>query len=343
MTDTPTSSALATTGNTSVGVFDGIEAFDAAQRMAKALSSSTLVPTAYQGQQGLANSLIALEMAGRMRLSPLVVMQNLSIIHGRPSWSSSFLIATVNASGRFTPLRFVFDDPARPTSCYAAATDKASGEELIGETITLEMAKREGWSTKNGSKWLTMPGQMLRYRAASFWTRVYCPEVSLGLVTQEEAIDVEPVSVSVEPAPASAPVLAAGTFTTAEEAVAAAVVEPEPEAFDATEMTQLADRAVERMAQLVSIRQVDDAITWAEKAQMEALLLEADMPRIEKAAADRRKFLAAPLTVAQRQTLVSALASDSAAFRAAFEIPADAELAPAITQRQHQEWANAQR
>lgn len=342
MTDTPTSSALATTGNTSaVGVFDGIEAFDAAQRMAKALSSSTLVPTAYQGQQGLANSLIALEMAGRMRLSPLVVMQNLSIIHGRPSWSSSFLIATVNASGRFSPLRFVFDDPATPTSCYAAATDKASGEELIGETITLEMARREGWSTKNGSKWLTMPGQMLRYRAASFWTRVYCPEVSLGLVTQEEAIDVEPVSVSVEPAPA--PVLAAGTFATAGDAVAAAVVEPEPEpvALDTTEA--LADRAVERLAQLVTIREVEAAIKWAADAKAEGLLLEADMTRIEKAAADRRKFLAAPLTVAQRQTLVSALASDSAAFRAAFEIPADAELAPAITQRQHQEWANAQR
>ena len=313
--------------------------------MAKALSSSTLVPTAYQGQQGLANSLIALEMAGRMRLSPLVVMQNLSIIHGRPSWSSSFLIATVNASGRFTPLRFVFDDPATPTSCYAAATDKASGEELIGETITLEMAKREGWSTKNGSKWLTMPGQMLRYRAASFWTRVYCPEVSLGLVTQEEAIDVEPVSVSVEPAPA--PVLAAGTFATAGDAVAAAVVEPEPEpepvAPGTTEATQLADRAVERLVQLVTLREVEAAIKWAADAQAEGLILDADMPRIEKAAADRRKFLAAPLTVAQRQTLVSALASDSAAFRAAFEIPADAELAPAITQRQHQEWANAQR
>ena len=313
----------------------------AAPDRAKSLSSSTLVPTAYQGQQGLANSLIALEMAGRMRLSPLVVMQNLSIIHGRPSWSSSFLIATVNASGRFTPLRFVFDDPAKPTSCYAAATDKASGEELIGETITMEMAKREGWSTKSGSKWLTMPGQMLRYRAASFWARVYCPEVSLGLTTQEEAIDVEPVSVSVEPAPT--PVLAAGTFTTAEEAVTAAVVEPEPVAPDTTEATQLADRAVERMAQLVTIRQVDDAIAWAEKAQLEALLLEADMPRIEKAAADRRKLLAAPLTVAQRQTLVSALASDSEAFRAEFGLAADAELAPAITQRQHQEWFNAQR
>jgi hypothetical protein len=69
-------------------VFSGLAAFDAAQRMARALCSSTLVPREYQGQQGLANSLIALEIAGRMRLSPLVVMQNMTPIHGRPTRSS---------------------------------------------------------------------------------------------------------------------------------------------------------------------------------------------------------------------------------------------------------------
>lgn len=174
-------------------VFGGISSFDAAQRMAKALSSSTLVPQSYQGQNGLANSLIALEIAGRMRMSPLLVMQNLHIVQGRPSWSSQFLIATVNACGRFSPLRFVFDDATNPTWCYAEAKDLATGEVLQGERITAEMAKREGWSTKTGSKWQTMPGQMFRYRAAAFWVRVYCPEISLGLVTQDEAIDAEPV------------------------------------------------------------------------------------------------------------------------------------------------------
>jgi hypothetical protein len=118
-------------------VFSGLAAFDAAQRMARALCSSTLVPREYQGQQGLANSLIALEIAGRMRLSPLVVMQNMTPIHGRPTWSSKFLIATVNASGRFSPLRFVFDNPDAPTRCRAVATDKATAEVLEGETITV--------------------------------------------------------------------------------------------------------------------------------------------------------------------------------------------------------------
>jgi len=199
-TDTSTSTALAAPGEV-LQVFSGIAAFDAAQRMARALCSSTLVPRDYQGQQGLANSLIALEIAARMRLSPLVVMQNMTPIHGRPTWSSKFLIATVNASGRFSPLRFVFDDKEKPSRCHAVATDKATGEVLEGETITLELARKEGWwsrKDRNGnetSKWQTMTGQMLRYRAAAWWANVYCPEIALGLITQEEALDIEAVAV----------------------------------------------------------------------------------------------------------------------------------------------------
>jgi len=214
----PSSSALATASPTQIaapkpapadissGVFSGIAAFEAAQRMAQALCTSTMVPSEYRGQQGLSNSLIALEIAARMGLSPLVVMQNMTPIHGKPSWSSSFLIATVNASGRFTPLRFVFDDKDNPSSCFAVARDKATGEVLEGQLISIEMAKREGWWSrpdrygKETSKWQSMTGQMLRYRASAFWVKVYCPEISLGLMTQDEVADVQAVVVgSVEP------------------------------------------------------------------------------------------------------------------------------------------------
>jgi len=228
------SSALVSAGDT-LQVFSGIAAFDAAQRMARALCSSSLVPREYQGQQGLANSLIALEIAGRMRLSPLVVMQNMAPIHGRPTWSSKFLIATVNASGRFSPLRFVFDDKEKPTRCTAVATDKATGEVLEGETITLELARREGWWSRKDrqgnetSKWQTMTGQMLRYRAAAWWANVYCPEIALGLITQEEALDIEPVSVREAGGSTDT-----GTGNQATPAALPQVSEGAPDAFSAT-------------------------------------------------------------------------------------------------------------
>ena len=190
------STAITTQSNGSV--FSGIQAFEDAQRIAKALASSTLIPPQFQGQQGFANCLVALEIANRMGISPFLAMQHLHVIHGRPSWSSSFIIAMVNGCGRFSPLRFEISGTGESLACYAVATDLASEQELKGPTITMVMAKKEGWTTKTGSKWATMPDLMIRYRAAAFWGRLYASDLLLGLQTQEEAIDIQPVTVKTE-------------------------------------------------------------------------------------------------------------------------------------------------
>lgn len=169
--------------------FNSASSWELAQRIAKAFSSSTLVPAQYQGN--LANCLIALEMANRMGASPLQVMQNLYIVHGNPGWSSKFLIACFNQCGRFSALRYEFERDAKgkATGCRAWAVERATGEKLVGATITTDMANAEGWSTKSGSKWKTMPEQMLMYRAAAFFVRTYAPEISMGLRTADEIAD----------------------------------------------------------------------------------------------------------------------------------------------------------
>lgn len=167
-------------------------AFSLAVRQAKALTSSTLVPEAYRGDKNLGNAMIALEVANRIGASPIMVMQNLYVVHGRPSWSSTFLIATVNACGRFTPLRFEvvgLDPDAEDYRVRAVAKDKESGETCEGPWITWKMVKAEGWAGKTGSKWKTMPSLMFNYRAAAFWSRLYAPELSLGIHTAEEVQD----------------------------------------------------------------------------------------------------------------------------------------------------------
>jgi hypothetical protein len=158
--------------------------FEHAQRIAKLLSSSDLVPNQYKGN--IANTMVALEMAHRMNASPLMVMQNLHIIHGRPSWGSSFIIASLNSCGRFGTLRF----ESTPTSCKAVTMDKQSGAILEGPTVTMEMAKLEGWLDKPGSKWKTMPELMLKYRAAAFFGRLYAPEIMMGLYSADEIQDI---------------------------------------------------------------------------------------------------------------------------------------------------------
>lgn len=174
--------------------FESIDSFRAAQSMALALCKSSIVPVAYQGEQNMGNVLIALDMAMRARVSVMAVMQNMHVIHGKPGWGSPFLIGQINSCGRFTPLRFEFRGEERKSGwgCRAYATEKATGEVLQGTWITWDMAQKEGWVTRKDSKWATMPEQMIVYRAASFWSRVFAPDISLGMHTVEELEDITP-------------------------------------------------------------------------------------------------------------------------------------------------------
>jgi hypothetical protein len=171
-----------------VSVFSNAESFELAQRQAKVLSASQLVPKTYQGN--IADCIIAIETASRIGASPLMVMQNLYIVHGKPAWSSNFLIATLNASPNWGAIGYE-ENTDNGGSCRAYAEDKRTGELKYGIWVSMAMAKAEGWSEKSGSKWKTMPQLMLRYRAAAFFVRQFAPEISMGIHTYEEVIDVQ--------------------------------------------------------------------------------------------------------------------------------------------------------
>lgn len=180
--------------------FGNIQCFADAQRMAKALCSSSIVPANYQGEANMGNCVIALEISNRIGASVLAVMQNLYVVHGKPGWSSQFLISCINASRKFTPLRYKMTGEKGKDSwgCIAWATDK-TGEVLESPEVTIEMAKAEGWYGKNGSKWKTMPELMLRYRTATFFARLYAPELTMGIQTAEELTDFVDVEATVVP------------------------------------------------------------------------------------------------------------------------------------------------
>ena len=174
-----------------LSAFSSENAFVSVQRMAKALASSTLVPDAYRGEANLGNCIIALELSQRIGASVMAVMQSMVPIHGKPTWSASFLIATVNSCGRFSPMRFrwVGKEGTDEWGCRAFAVERDSNLELVGALVNINMAKVEGWYGKTGSKWKTMPEQMLQYRAGAFWCRTYAPEIALGMHTSEEVQD----------------------------------------------------------------------------------------------------------------------------------------------------------
>lgn len=166
--------------------------FDRVYRLAAMYSQSDLVPEIYRGKdkKQIANCMIALQMADRIGADHLMVMQNLNIINGRPSWSSSFIISALNTCGKFSPLRFKIFGEGLKRNCIAWAHDRVTNDILEGPAVSMEMAKSEGWLDKKGSKWKTMPDLMLRYRAAAFFGRLYAPEILNGMRTVEENVDI---------------------------------------------------------------------------------------------------------------------------------------------------------
>ena len=182
--------ALATkTDDTSI--FASPDRFEIAGKMATSLSKSTIVPKEYQGNPS--NGLIAIELANRLGVSPLMVMQNLNVIYGRPSWSAQYVIAMINSSGKYD-FELQFDEKTdkggKPFSCQCWT--ERNGRKVTGPVIDMDMARAEGWVNKTGSKWQTMPQMMLRYRAASFFGRMNCPELTMGIYTREEVIEIGP-------------------------------------------------------------------------------------------------------------------------------------------------------
>lgn len=191
--------------NTSVGFFD-LESFELTQRMAASFASSSIVPLQFQkrnksgkasdteNMEAISNCCIAINMAARLNADPLMVMQNLYIVHGKPSWSSQWIIATINQCGRFSTLKYRMVDKGETTikgvqnlACVAYAVSLDTGETVESPEVSIQMAIAESWYGKNGSKWKTMPELMLRYRAASFFGKLYAPELLMGFQSTEEA------------------------------------------------------------------------------------------------------------------------------------------------------------
>lgn len=228
--------------------FDPVH-FETMQRVCRMFALSDLVPDIYRATmkpipantdgkavtmiqaenqtsltKAMANCMIAVDYAMRVGASPMMVMQNVAIIYGRPAPSSKFLIATVNTCGRFNPLQYrfaekgmlgmvdytdyVWDNATRSKravakqfdgkkvmdiECVAFTTAKGSDKVLESSPVSVRLAIQEGWYTKNGSKWQTMTRQMLMYRAASFWSSAYAPEISMGMKTVEELQDIQDV------------------------------------------------------------------------------------------------------------------------------------------------------
>lgn len=173
-----------------INIFGSVEGFEVGQRIAKVFASSSFVPDAYKGNIG--NCMIGLNMAIRMNADPLMVLQNLVAVHGTPTFEAKFAIACFNATGKYSTLSYseVGERGKDTWGMYAYAIELKTGAVKKGPIITIQMAKDEGWYSRN-PKWKNIPELMLRYRAASWFIRTTDPGIMMGFQTKDEVEDVE--------------------------------------------------------------------------------------------------------------------------------------------------------
>ena len=172
-----------------VTVWTDKKQFDQLLRAANMLSQTSIIPATYQGKPQ--DCFVALEMATRMGVSPLVVMQNMYVVKGKPAWAGQACTMFINSCGKFTQVKHVYTGEKGTDSrgCYVTATRISDGIQVNGVEVTIAMAKAEGWTSN--TKWRNMPELMLAYRASAFFARVHCPEALMGVQLVDEIYDTE--------------------------------------------------------------------------------------------------------------------------------------------------------
>ena len=182
-----------TTFGGSISPFSNGDAFKLACAMAERIADSSLLPEDYRGKPE--NVLIAMDYASRLpNISPIMLIQNMDVVKGRPALRGTFLAGLINHSPLFSRLKYEFrgtDNPGGKPSpdygCRAYAVERETGEIIYGTWIDWRMVEAEGWSANK--KWTSMRDQMFEYRAAAFWSRANASDITLGMYETEELRD----------------------------------------------------------------------------------------------------------------------------------------------------------
>lgn len=172
-----------------VSVYSDVNLYNNALKMAESLAKSDLIPDNYKGKPE--SCLIAIDVARQIGArSPLFVMQNLFVVKGKPSWSGQYCDAIVRAN--FKKVKAELSGEGDDRGCQVTAYDQ-NDNFCEGTKVTIRMAKQEGWFSKTGSKWQTIPDLMLQYRAFAFFARVHCPDKLLGIHDEFENVDISKI------------------------------------------------------------------------------------------------------------------------------------------------------
>lgn len=203
-----------------------------------------LVPDVFKGDYR--SIYIMGQIAEEMKCTLVEVLQGAYFVHGRFAWYAEFMIKRVMALGIFTTFAYETGGKLEDDTLWARAVATwPNGEKVIGTTVSMRMAKAEGWFDKKGSKWQTMPALMLKKRAATFLIRESAPHVfgGAGTLTVEESEDIEATAQNPQ-------VIQSGNQTDAS-LVMATIVREERQGLDEQQRIEVRDRVEAKISERI--------------------------------------------------------------------------------------------
>ncbi len=177
-----------------------------AMEMARMIADSDFAPKQYKGKP--TNVLIAIQMGADIGLKPMVALQNIAVINGRPSIWGDGALALVRGAGVVDKFKETIEGEGDKRAATCVLKRKGDSDETVN-TFSVADAKKANLWGKEGP-WSTYPDRMLKMRARSFTLRDAAPDILMGLVLTEEAMDypdaIDTVATRVESVPASNPI-----------------------------------------------------------------------------------------------------------------------------------------
>ena len=150
--------------------------------MAQTLIQSGLMPRQFQRAEAL---VVALQMGHELGIPPLMAVNNISVINGRPVLSADIMLAVARRTGELEDIRFDVNEKR------AIIHIKRRGQTEHMSPFSLEDAREAGLlPNRPESAWTRHPKRMMRARALSFAMKDIFGDVLAGLYTPDEGEEI---------------------------------------------------------------------------------------------------------------------------------------------------------
>ena len=153
--------------------------------MAGVLCKSGLLPSGLNSPEKV---FVALQWGHELGLSPMVAVNNVAVINGKPTLSADIMSAVVRRSPEYGGIKWIEMSDTK-AECEITRILPNGEKEVQTSTFTIEDAQKAGLTTKD--VWKKYPRRMLKHRCLSYGLKDMFPDMLAGLYDPEEMESVQ--------------------------------------------------------------------------------------------------------------------------------------------------------